>query len=407
MSRRTWMLVTVVGLAALAIGAAGGVWYVQRQAATAPAQTVLPPRLAAISAAPKAQEEIIVTIPPDALLRMNLSFAEVRTENARSEIRVPGTAQPDGYKQVAVTSVAGGIATEVAVELGQTVRRGQRMARLFSKELAEAQSVLAGFIAELEVEHKRFSRVQELVRLGAASREELEEVEAEHRLHQAHVEEARQRLLFLGLTAMQVDEVAAGHQVSSEIVVPAPIDGTVVARQLNLGQVVMPGQNLFTVTDLSSIWIEANLLENDFGAVRVGSRATVTTAAYPNRTYQGTVEYIDPQVDSQTRSAKVRVTVANTDLALRLGMYADVSFTSPSGARVPVIPPEAIQQVGPVSVVFIPIAGEENRFRQQAVTIGDEVLGGRQVLSGLASGERVVTTGSFLLRSESLRQYSQ
>jgi len=403
--------VVLIALVALAAGAMAGGWFVQRRLKTASTansvSTAPPPAAPVVAAASTAPpQEIVVTIPADALERMGLTFAHVTAEAARTEIRVPGAVKADGYREVPVSSVVGGIATEITAELGQSVKRGQKMAQLFSRDLSEAQAALIGFEADLDVEHKKLTRTQELVRLGAASREELESVEAAHRLHAAHVQEARQKLLFLGLTREQVGRVSQGQQVSSDVVIPAPIDGVVIARKLNLGQVVNASQELFTVTDLSSVWIEGSLLENDFASVRVGSRAVITTPAYPDRRYSGAVDYIDPRVDSQTRTAKVRVIVSNRDLALRLGMYADLTFSS-VGSRVTVVPAKAVQQIGPNNVVYLPVDREANRFLQRTVTLGMEMPSGRQVLAGLRAGERVVSEGSFLLRAEALRQHPQ
>jgi RND family efflux transporter MFP subunit len=235
----------------------------------------------------------------------------------------------------------------------------------------------------------------------------LEEIEANHRVHAAHVEEARQKLLLLGLDEQQISDVAAGRKVSTNIAISAPLDGVVTARNVNLGQVVTTAQDLLTVTDLSSVWIEANLLENDFGAVHVGTLATITTPAYVDRQYRGAASYIDPQVDPQTRTAKVRVAVENPGLALRLGMYMDVLFTSPAGATVPIVPKQAIQSIGATSVVFLEVEGYPGRFLQRTVKTGQESPAGFQVLDGLKPGETVVTEGSFLLRAESLRQHAQ
>jgi RND family efflux transporter MFP subunit len=170
---------------------------------------------------------------------------------------------------------------------------------------------------------------------------------------------------------------------------------------------VAPGQDLFTVTNLSSVWIEANVLENDFAAVRMGSQATITTLAYPGRVYRGSVEYIDPSVDPQTRTAKVRVAVDNTGLDLKLGMYMDALFTTSAKSNVPVVPRGAIQFIGATSVVYVQVEGELGRFVQRAVKTGEEASTGFRVLEGLNPGETVVTEGSFLLRAEALRQHQQ
>ncbi len=346
-----------------------------------------------------------VTIPAEDLDRLHLRFAKVTQAAVRVEVRVPGTVQPNSYKQVRVTPIAGGVVTRVAVELGQAVKRGQTLAQIFSRDLAEAQTTYVSKSAEFEAEHKKLVRTQELVRLGAASRQELEEIEANHQVHAAHVEEARQRLLLLGLDEQKLSDVAAGRPASTNIAIPSPLDGLVTARNVNPGQVVASGQDLLTVTDLSSVWIEANLLEADFGAVHIGSQATITTPAYAGREYRGTVSYIDPQVDPQTRTAKVRVAIGNPGFSLRLGMYMDVFFSSPTGANVPVVPKQAIQSIGATSVVFVPVEGEPGHFLQRAVKIGAETASGFHVLEGLQSGETVVIDGSFLIRAEAIRQH--
>jgi RND family efflux transporter MFP subunit len=387
--------------------AAGAAWFLlkdnlQSGPATKAASMPGMPMSVAPSDPPAEAREIEVTVPAAELDRLHLKFAKVTSTTVKVEVRVPGTVQPNAYKQVRVTPLVGGVVTQVFAELGQSVKRGQGLALVFSRELAEAQTSYVTVNAELEAEHKKLVRTQELVRLGAASRQELEEIEANHQVHAAHLEEARQRLLFLG-----VDEQQIGRQASSNVVVSSPLDGIVTARSVNVGQVVMSGQELITITDLSSVWIEASLLENDFGAVRVGSQAVITTPAYPGRQYRGTVDYIDPQVDPQTRTAKVRVVADNPGLVLRFGMYMDVILTGPAGATVLVVPKQAIQTIGAMSVVYVPVEGEAGRFLQRTVKTGDEAANGLRVLEGLKAGETVLTDGSFPIRAEALRQNVQ
>jgi len=406
--KRWWLL-----LAGLAIAALGAGWYLVKGnpwAIRASKTTSMPamPMLSSSSAPPPPSappQEMEVTISAEDLERLHLKFGKVAQAAVRVEVRVPGTVQANAYKQVHVIPLVGGVVTQVEVELGQTVKRGHALVHLFSRDLAEAQTNYVSASAELEAEHKKLVRTQELVRLGAASRQELEEIESNHQVHSAHVEEARQRLLLLGLSERQVAEVITGRRANTNIAISAPLEGVVTARSVNLGQVVTAAQDLLTVTDLSSVWVEANLLENDFGAVRVGTQATITTPAYAGRQYRGVVSYIDPQVDAQTRTAKVRVAVDNPGLALRLGMYMDVLFISPGSVTVPVLPKQAIQAIGPTSVVFLPVDGEPGHFLQRTVKTGEEASTGFRVLEGLKSGDTVVTAGSFLLRAEAIRQH--
>jgi membrane fusion protein, heavy metal efflux system len=412
-SGKTTRWLWLAGLAILIAGVGVGGWLAQRgMLFSAPksqraAATPLPAASSLPEAAPSKPPEFEVTVPVDSLDRMHLQFAKVSGGTMSTEIRVPGTVQPNAYREVHVTPIAGGVVTQVSGELGQSVKRGQPIAQVLSQDLAAAQTEFIAVNTELEAEHKKLQRTQELVRIGAASREELERVEADHQVHAAHVEEARQKLILLGLDPAQIDRLSAGQHVSTYILVPSPIDGIVTARSVNLGQVVGLGQDLMTVTDLSSVWIEGNVLEDDFSVVRAGSGATITTPAYPGRVYRGVVDYIEPRVDPQTRTAKVRVTIQNPGLALRMGMYVDLTFTNIQAGKVAIVPKAAIQAMASGSMVYLPVSLKEGRFLQRGVRIGEETGGGFHVLEGLAQGDTVVTEGSVLLRAESLRQHPQ
>ena len=130
----------------------------------------------------------------------------------------------------------------------------------------------------------------------------------------------------------------------------------------------------------------------------------ITTPAYPGRTVRGAVSYIDPQVDPQTRTAKVRIALENPGQTLRFGMYMDVTFTNASG-RSTVAPKHALQSIGASSVVFVPVEGQPGKFIQRTVKTGEASSAGQRILEGLKPGETVVTDGSFLLRAEAIRQH--
>jgi RND family efflux transporter MFP subunit len=316
---------------------------------------------------------------------------------------VPGSVMPNAYREVKVTPIAGGIVRQVHVALGDAVRRGAPVVTLFSAELAEAQTKYLSMAAMLEADHKKLDRTQQLVEIGAASRQELEEVTAIHEGHATEVESARQRLLLLGLQPEQVQTLRSASQVVSTVVVPAPIDGVITGRTVNLGQVVSTGQELLVVTDLADVWVVGDLYEQDFQTVQVGSEAAITSAAYPGLTLRGRVAYIDPRVDPQTRTAKVRVEVANPGGRLRLGMYVSMAFTTRGAERVVVVPRAAVQSIGDRSVVYLPVKDDEGKFVQRQVRLGQLTGDSYGVLAGLRAGDIVVTEGSFFLRAESLR----
>ena len=347
--------------------------------------------------------DVEVLLTSDAVGRLGIKTAKVGTTTPTASIELPGSVMANAYREVKVTPVAGGVVTKVQVELGATVKRGTPLVTLFSSELADAQMKYLSMLAAFEADHKKLDRTQQLVTIGAASRQELEEVTAQHAAHEADLEAARQRLVLLGLTPERLGGLKAPGQIASDILVPAPIDGVVTARSVNLGQVAAVGQELFTVTDLSSVWIVGDLYEQDFRAVRVGSDAAVTTQAYPGLVTRGRVTYIDPRVDPQTRTAKVRVEVPNPAGRLRLGMFATMAFTTPRGEPAMMVPRAAVQTIGDRQVVFVAAPDEEGKFVARTVRLGSPVGAGYLVLAGLKLGDVVVTEGSFFLRAEALK----
>ena len=347
--------------------------------------------------------EVEVMLAPEAVAQAGIKTAEVSVVEPRASTEVPGVVTANAYREVKVTPLVGGIVRKVHAELGTAVRQGAPLATLFSAELADAQTKYLSMRAMLEADHQRRERIRKLVDIGAASRQELEEVTAAHAGHATEVEAARQRLLLIGLSRKQVDALTHPRQVMADVVVPAPIDGVITGRSANLGQVVGMGEELFVVTDFADVWVVGDLYEQDFQRVRVGSEATITTPAYPELRLQGRVSYIDPRVDPQTRTAKVRVEIPNPDGQLRLGMYMTIAFSTTSGAPVVMVPRAAVQTIGGRHVVFVAVPDGGGRFVQRAVTLGALAGGSYTVLQGLQSGEVVVTEGSFFLRAESLR----
>lgn len=350
-----------------------------------------------------ASEPIEVVLTPEAIERAGIKTAAVISAEESRATTVPGTVMANAYREVKVTPIAGGIVTSVAVELGSTVKRGQPLATVFSSDLADAQTRLLSMAAMLEADRRKLRRTEELLEIGAASRQELEEVTAVHATRETELESARQRLMVLGFGPAQIRALQSPSQIVSSVAVPAPIDGVVTARTANLGQVVGMGQEMFVVTDLSEVWAVGDLYEQDFAAVRVGSAATVSAPAYPGLTLRGRVAYIDPRVEPATRTAKVRVEVPNRDGRLRLGMYLSMAFDTSSGQRVVLVPKAAVQSLGDRQVVCLPAKGEAGKFIQRIVRLGEQRGESQVVLSGLQPREIVVTEGSFLLRAEAAR----
>ena len=364
------------------------------------------PGKADLPASAKGEETVEVTLTPEAIERAGIRIADVRSGAALSGITVPGTVMSNAYRDTKVNALVGGIVRQVSVELGSLVEVGQPLAVIFSTELAEAQMKYLSMRAMLQADRQKRQRTEKLVELGAASRQELEDITAIHAAHETELAAARQRLLLLGLSDDRVAKLESASDVVSEVTVPSPTTGIVIGRSVNAGQVVSAGMDLFVVTDLSSVWVIGDLYEKDFAQVRVGSSATISIPAMPERSLRGRVAYIDPRIDLATRTAKVRVEVPNRDGQLRLGMFVTLSFQTGLSQRVTLVPRAAIQTVGERAVVYVSVEGEEAKFTERTVKLGTPVGEFVQVLDGLKPGEKVVTDGSFFLRAEATRTRS-
>jgi len=408
----------LIGVALIVAGLAGGIVWSERRAAlkaterssenASPATGSMPamPGMPAKAPSSSSEEAVEVSLTPDAIERAGIKTAVVGTQATMSTLTVPGTVTSNAYRDTKVNSLVGGIVRQVSADLGAVVGRGQPLAVIFSAELAEAQMKYLSMQAMLEADHQKLVRTEKLVTLGAASRQELEEVTATHTGHATEVAAVRQRLLLLGLSPDQVARVSDASQVVSDVVVRAPAEGVIIARSVNPGQVVGAAQELFIVTDLRTVWVIGDLYEKDFASVKVGSPATIESAARPNAVLNGRVAYIDPRVDPATRTAKVRVEVPNRDMELRLGMYVTLNFQTASAERGLVVPRDAVQAVGERTVVYVPVEGDEGRFAERPVKLGAAVGGSVRVLEGVKPGERIVTSGSFFLRGEAARNRS-
>ena len=355
--------------------------------------------------------DLVISLDPE-----RLANAQIRTELVvageagaplTAGLRTTGTVQTNAYREVPVLPIAGGIVREVNAELGDRVKRGQNLATIFSTELSDAQSAYQKMQAEIERHHQHYRRTVELVELGAASREELETATAELKTEQANLSAIKQRLVLLGVSDKQIESLGTQAQAKPLIQVESPASGIILTRSVNTGEVVMTGKELFRVADLSSVWVMGQIYEKDFAAVRVGTPAVVTTQAYPGRSFNGRVTYIDPRVEPQTRTAQVRVELANPGEMLRLGMFVDISFggasVQPAGDEaVVMVPGTAVQEIAGKRVVFL-TGDRPGVFIQREVNAGAESNGRVPVYSGLSAGESVVGEGSFLLRAESLK----
>jgi len=272
------------------------------------------------------------------------------------------------------------------------------------EELEQDTTKLRTAEAEAAEARSRFERSKELLKINPQSRTENEEAGNKLRSSEADLATMRQKLLLYGMSPDRIDSLRSPSQISSEIFVVAPVSGTITARSINQGETIEANKELARITNLSSMWVIAQVYEKDLARLRVGSGASISSEAFPERVFRGTVTYIDSKFDEKTRTAQIRIEVANPGNSLKVGMYVRVAFGALGDAErtVPEIFASAVQSINSQSIVFVPTSNP-NVFELRPVRLGTESGGRYQVLEGLAVGDRVVTEGSFLLRAEWLK----
>jgi RND family efflux transporter MFP subunit len=343
--------------------------------------------------------DIVVTIPPDVLARAGIETATATRGRSTEGLRIPATVQPDAYRQVTVPATSGGRVLAVFAELGQRIAKGDRLVQIHSPEVAEAERAYVGVQADLTLAHQQIARLERLVAIGAASQQELDAVRAGQTGRAADLESARAKLILLGRTAAEVSSLNGPEAINPTVTLLAPLAGTVTARAANVGQTVETSAPLFTIVDLSTVWIVGDAYERDLATIRVGSLVTVSGVALAGETLAGQVAYIDPQIDPGSRTARVRVEVRNPGGRLRLGMLMEMRVRAGGGEAI-IIPRGAVQTIGGVSVVYVTSPQRPGTFVERSVRLGSASGDSVEVVAGLAGGESVVTAGSFLVRSE-------
>jgi Cu(I)/Ag(I) efflux system membrane fusion protein len=295
----------------------------------------------------------------------------------RIEVRAVGKVTTDETRLSEVSvKYPGWIGRLHVDQTGQPVRRGETLFTLYSPELYATQGE---YLSALESQRRARST-------SAPDRADY------------LVEAARQRLRLWDLRDRDLDEIAASGRPLQYLPITSPVSGYVLEKRVVEGAAVEPGMMLYRIAALDRVWVEAEVFESELPLVRVGQAATVTLPNLPGEPRMGRVTFIHPELDDETRTGRVRIELENPRLVLKPAMYADVALEVDRGERL-VVPESAVLYAGPRRLVFRDLGG--GRLKPQPIVVGIASGDWIEVLEGLGEGDRVVTSGTFLVAAES------
>jgi RND family efflux transporter MFP subunit len=321
-----------------------------------------------------------VKVDPDELRLAGLQTTVARRGTLARTIRTVGEVKADETRVSQVhTRISGWVEKLFVNSSGQAVRRGQPLLSIYSPELLATQ--------------EEFLRARETVARFAAS-----DVPEVRRGGADLLEAARHRLMLFDVPRSLIETLEKTGQPQRTVTLEAPTSGFVTSKDVFAGAQIEPGMTLFTVTDLSRVWVEAEVYEYEASLVRPGQQARVTLAYEPAKTYVGRISYVYPYLEPDSRTLRVRFEFDNPGLALKPGMYANVELDAQAVAGV-LIPDAAILDAGTRQLVYVKTG--EGRYEPRQVKVGVRSDGQSQILSGVKAGEAVVDRANFLLDSES------
>jgi cobalt-zinc-cadmium efflux system membrane fusion protein len=319
--------------------------------------------------------------------RFQLATATVH--DATSELSVTGVVSPDVSRAVPVLSLSSGRVVALRARLGDRVRQGQLLLRIQSADVSAAFSDHRKAVADESLARSQLDRAKALYERGANAKKDLEVAEGTATKAQVDVETTAERLRVLGMSPTQAP--------TAIVDIVAPVSGVITEQNVTNAAGVKTldnSPNLFTISDLSHVWIVCDVYENDLATVRVGDTADIHLAAYPDRVLKGRISNIGTILDPSIRAAKVRIEVDNPDL-MRVGMFVTATFHGQSRQSRAVVPATAILHLHDREWVYVPIGPD--RFQRVEVVSGASLPGNSQELvSGLEPGQRVVSNALVL-----------
>ena len=334
----------------------------------------------------------LFTIPEDQM--SHVQVVTVQPTKLNRTLRLTGAVAYNAFKTTPVITQVGGPVSRILVVPGQKVSVGQPMLEVSSPDYSQLLDAYLKAADSYRLADKNYTREKDLYDHHAVAQRDLEQAESSRNQAQADLNTAEQGMKILGI---KNPADLAKSSSSAQIPVLAPIGGEVVERLVSPGQVVQAGQTqAFTISDLSTVWVLANVYQADLASVRSGDDVSVQTDAYPG-TFHGRISYVSPALDPNTRTLQARIVVDNPGEKLKRDMYCTVTVSAGSVANAIAVPDSSILR-DDNNQPFVYVLIGANQFGRRDVEIGQSENGQTQILKGISVGDRVVGDGSLFLQ---------
>ncbi|MHB1077349.1 efflux RND transporter periplasmic adaptor subunit [Thiobacillus sp.] len=336
--------------------------------------------------------EKLLTLSTEEAQTAGIKVQQLELREKAEQVVVTATIQANQDKLAHVVPRVPGRIVQVNASLGDRVKRGRSLAMLDSIDLGEARSAYLQASSEASLARANFERAQRLNADNIIPEKDYLRARAEHEKARVALQAAGDKLRMMGVSPKNLS--------GSVFPLTAPFAGTIIEKKAVLGELAQPDASLFTVADLSTLWIEADLFEKDLGKVKIGAQATVTISAYPGEVFKGRLTYISSTMDKETRTVKARVEVPNPDGRLKPEMFATVAIGTGGSAKALLVPEDAVLLLQGQPTVFV---AEKGGFEPRAVEVGEHAQGHAALKSGVVAGESVVVSGAYALKARLLK----
>lgn len=335
------------------------------------------------------EDEGLIPMDAQRIEAAGVRLSEAGSMTVSTVLQLPGEIRFNEDRTAHVVPRVAGVVESVPVNLGQAVKKGQLLAVLSSATVSEQRSELQAASQRLALARTTYTREQQLWKDKVSAEQDYLQAQQALREAEISVSNAQQKLAATG--------TGVGGGALNRFELRAPFDGVVVEKHLAVGEAVQDTTQIFTISDLSSVWAEMRVAANDLPAVRVGEKATVKATAFASSA-TGNVAYVGALIGQETRTAPARITLPNPEGVWRPGLFVNVELTA-SSQQVPLaVVNSAIQRMeGQQTVVFVPAQGG---FRAQPVKLGRTDTQHTEILEGLKPGQPYVAAGSFMLKAE-------